>query len=208
MTLENRALLALSSSLVGDDPRRAIDRACQALHSSSEAEGLALILPSGSALTLLVGRDFPIDSDTGLSGLIGKVDWDNPSVVEDGHQVIAPLGAGVKGVLVLLRPRELDRRALQLYQLVIGQAVAALPRLQNAIELAPRTIGAYLGELSSSDAQKAQLLAALERHEWNVALVARKLRVTRRTIYLRLAKYGIERKRVPKHYKKIRDADA
>jgi transcriptional regulator of acetoin/glycerol metabolism len=48
-----------------------------------------------------------------------------------------------------------------------------------------------------------QMLSLLERHEWNIAEVARLLSVTRRTVYMRLRSFGIERKRVPKIYKKM-----
>lgn len=42
------------------------------------------------------------------------------------------------------------------------------------------------------------LMAALHRHEWNVARVARAFGVTRRTIYLRMQRFGIERLHVPR----------
>jgi transcriptional regulator of acetoin/glycerol metabolism len=47
------------------------------------------------------------------------------------------------------------------------------------------------------------MLSLLERNEWNIAEVARLLSVTRRTVYMRLRSFGIERKHVPKIYKKI-----
>jgi hypothetical protein len=48
------------------------------------------------------------------------------------------------------------------------------------------------------------LLLNLARHEWNIARVARMMGVTRRTIYLRLRRYGIDRVRIPKV--KVREA--
>jgi transcriptional regulator of acetoin/glycerol metabolism len=41
-------------------------------------------------------------------------------------------------------------------------------------------------------------VALLDRNEWNIARVARLMRVTRRTVYLRLERYGVERKKVRK----------
>jgi len=38
----------------------------------------------------------------------------------------------------------------------------------------------------------------LEKHEWNIAQVARLMGVTRATIYNRIAKLGIARRHVPK----------
>ena len=48
-----------------------------------------------------------------------------------------------------------------------------------------------------------QLLSLLERNDWNIAHVARLLGVTRRTVYMRLHSFGIERRHVPKLYKKL-----
>jgi hypothetical protein len=49
-----------------------------------------------------------------------------------------------------------------------------------------------------------ELLLNLARHEWNIARVARMMGITRRTIYLRLRRYGINRVRIPKV--KVREA--
>jgi hypothetical protein len=53
----------------------------------------------------------------------------------------------------------------------------------------------------ATEFERRRLLAALERHEWNIARVARLIGVTRRTIYLRLKRYKIDRQRVPKTLK-------
>jgi transcriptional regulator of acetoin/glycerol metabolism len=47
------------------------------------------------------------------------------------------------------------------------------------------------------------MLTLLEGNDWNIADVARRLGVTRRTVYMRLRSFGIERRRVPKLYKKM-----
>ncbi len=47
------------------------------------------------------------------------------------------------------------------------------------------------------------MLSLLERNDWNIAVVARLMGVTRRTVYMRLRSFGIERRRVPKLYKKM-----
>jgi len=60
-----------------------------------------------------------------------------------------------------------------------------------------------VAETTPTEEARLQLLSLLERHEWNIAEVARLLRVTRRTVYMRLRSFGIERKHVPKIYKKM-----
>ncbi len=52
--------------------------------------------------------------------------------------------------------------------------------------------------LSASSAQSVRLRALLEKHEWNVSLVARVMGVTRMTVYNRMRALGIERVRVRK----------
>jgi hypothetical protein len=52
-----------------------------------------------------------------------------------------------------------------------------------------------------AEIERRRLLAALQRHEWNIARVARLIGVTRRTVYLRLKRYNIDRQRVPKTLK-------
>ncbi len=52
--------------------------------------------------------------------------------------------------------------------------------------------------LSASSAQSVRLRALLEKHEWNVSLVARVMSVTRMTIYNRMRALGIERVHIRK----------
>ena len=56
----------------------------------------------------------------------------------------------------------------------------------------------YLERTPVEDMEREKLLLLLNRNEWNIARVARLMRVTRRTIYLRLQRYNIPRERVPK----------
>jgi DNA-binding NtrC family response regulator len=55
--------------------------------------------------------------------------------------------------------------------------------------------------LADGEIERFRLVAALDRHEWNIARVARLIGVTRRTVYLRLKRYKIDRRRVPKTLK-------
>lgn len=57
--------------------------------------------------------------------------------------------------------------------------------------------------VTPSEANKAKLIRVLEANDWNIAKVARELGVTRRTLYMRLAAFGIERKKVPRLAKPI-----
>ena len=50
--------------------------------------------------------------------------------------------------------------------------------------------------LASPQQDKERLIAMLNRNEWNIARVARLMGMTRRTIYLKLARYKIQRVKV------------
>jgi len=66
----------------------------------------------------------------------------------------------------------------------------------------------YLERTPIEDMEREKLLLLLNRNEWNIARVARLMGVTRRTIYLRLQRYGIPRERVPKTRLRLRPASA
>ena len=57
---------------------------------------------------------------------------------------------------------------------------------------------AYLERTPVEDMEREKLLLLLNRNEWNIARVARLMGVTRRTVYLRLQRYGVPRERVAK----------
>jgi DNA-binding NtrC family response regulator len=89
-----------------------------------------------------------------------------------------------------------DRRALIHFGRIAAMALSAPPALpipQAALEL-------YLKRTATNDVARQQILVLLERNEWNLARVARLMSVSRNTIYyrIRIAKLGIERRRVPK----------
>jgi hypothetical protein len=81
-------------------------------------------------------------------------------------------------------------------------AVVALAAALNAAREHPLPDDAdELEIVPAVEFARRRLLAALERHEWNIARVARLIGVTRRTVYLRLKRYKIDRQRVPKTLK-------
>lgn len=57
--------------------------------------------------------------------------------------------------------------------------------------------------LSRPDANRKELVRLLEENDWNIAEVARMLEVTRRTLYMRLKAFNIERLKPPRLAKPI-----
>jgi transcriptional regulator with GAF, ATPase, and Fis domain len=68
-----------------------------------------------------------------------------------------------------------------------GAPVNPVGDLESYLELSP-----------VEDIEREQLILLLDRYEWNIARVSRVMGVARQTIYLRLRRYGIERRRIPK----------
>jgi GAF domain-containing protein len=56
----------------------------------------------------------------------------------------------------------------------------------------------YLERTPMDDMAREKLLLLLNRNEWNIARVSRLMGVTRRTIYLRLQRYGVPREKIRK----------
>jgi transcriptional regulator of acetoin/glycerol metabolism len=73
--------------------------------------------------------------------------------------------------------------------------------------VAPTNPESYLELTAPHEVRRHQLLLLLERHEWNVARVARAMGCARMTIYSWLARYGIERRRIRKTKPRIAPAD-
>jgi len=61
----------------------------------------------------------------------------------------------------------------------------------------------YLERTPMEDVEREKMLLLLNRHEWNISRVARLMGVTRRTIYMRLARHRIPREKVPKTRKRL-----
>jgi transcriptional regulator with GAF, ATPase, and Fis domain len=89
-----------------------------------------------------------------------------------------------------------DLERLAKFSRIIAKAVSdAEPGRQQT-----RTEGweTYLERTPVEDMEREKLLLLLNRNEWNIARVSRLMGVTRRTIYLRLARYNIPREKVRK----------
>ena len=100
----------------------------------------------------------------------------------NGHALRPLLEEGeLVGALFLDEPKLLEPDRLPPFLLALAKAVSAAeapvrPRFDHG----------------------ALLERALDENAWNVARVARTLGVTRRTIYMRMQRFGILRRRVPK----------
>jgi transcriptional regulator with GAF, ATPase, and Fis domain len=88
-----------------------------------------------------------------------------------------------------------DCQRLVKFTRILARALTA--PVKAAVER-PQGWERYLERTSVDEMERERLLLLLERNEWNIARVARLMQVTRRTVYLRLARYGVPRERVRK----------
>jgi hypothetical protein len=96
--------------------------------------------------------------------------------------------------LVYLAAGHLDLGSIGEVSALIGDAV-----IRSARQPAPSSpVESYLEHTSQKEIERRKLVLLLDRHEWNVARVARELQVTRTTVYKRLESFGIPRKRISK----------
>jgi hypothetical protein len=185
--------------LVSQDPRRAADGALGLLIRHLRADGAACFRVQGERVVLFAARAL---DQLALDRVAST--WDDARDAVLAGQVydaetsfaIVPIGppAAVSGLLYLGADRGLVLDAEALEHL--------LPLLRTALEAAPNggraPLDAYIERTPAVQFQREQLLLLLERHEWNIARVARAKGVTRLTIYEQMRRWGIERRKVTK----------
>jgi DNA-binding protein Fis len=185
----------LASVLVAQAPRQQASNVLSFLVNRARASGGALLTFRDHSLVLFCSTpDLEAASVVRAWGA-----WDaHRARIESGEtiqtpdQVLAPLkdeGALV-GLLHLDAPQGFDQSLLSTFGLVLAKAVQS--DLTGERPLAVAEI------VDVPEQSKDRLVSLLHRNEWNIARVARVMGVTRRTIYLRLKRYGIDRQVVPR----------
>jgi hypothetical protein len=184
--------------LVSEDPRRSADRILTRLVQIHQARGGAILRPREDQVEVWLSAGLTLAN---LSEL--PVRWaDHKSALATGKPVLETAfallpclnGSDMVAALYLAQPEGLAVAEARVFGTAIAQAVLAS-------DAAPAPL--RLPEVSPSEEAKLQLLSLLERNDWNLAKVSRLMGVTRRTVYLRLRAFGIERRHVPKLYKKL-----
>jgi Bacterial regulatory protein, Fis family len=184
--------------LVSDEPRRAADRILTRLVQMHQARGGAILRPRAGQVEIWMSVGLSLPAVSAL-----PVRWaDHASELTVGRSVVEPgfglfpamRGDEMVAALYLAQPEGLST----LDAAVFGTAIAHAVLAADSVEPRPAVPAA-----SPAEQGRLQMLTLLEANDWNIAEVARRLGVTRRTVYMRLRSFGIERRRVPKLYKKM-----
>lgn len=185
----------LAALLVTDDPRQAADKTLAYLVSHLRAKAGAVLTLDDQEPSLFIGRSLRLETLSALRSL-----WvDHRAALVAGHPVIDGAHALVPiqhrdelvALLYLDAARQFDPESIAVFQVALAEAVRASSRR------AP--VETFLASTRSEDLQRQHLLVTLSQNEWNIARAARLMGVTRRTVYSRLQRYGIPRKRVAKN---------
>ena len=190
--------------LVSNDPRASSEKTLAFLLSLHGAKGGVVLAVQGSETTPFALMNVGLDRLVRVRSLwlqheralraarhAAGEDYLLAPLLEDGELV---------GALFLDAPR--DRRLDDIYRMTLAKAI----RAHRAGGPQSLTVEKYLASVSAQDVQREQLVLALNQNEWNIARVARLLGVTRRTIYMRMERYGIQRRRPPKTLKPMRSS--
>jgi hypothetical protein len=184
--------------LVADDPRRSADRILGRLVQIHRARGGAILRPGDQQAEVWLSAGLSL---AGLAEL--PVRWADHArslaagcaVVEAGFALLpAMLGSEMVAAVYLAQPEGASLGDTRVFGTAIAQAVRASDETDS---------GRRAAEVRPAEEARLQLFSLLERNDWNIAHVARLLGVTRRTVYMRLRSFGIERRHVPKLYKKL-----
>ena len=116
-----------------------------------------------------------------------------------GDCALVPLleGGELVGVAVLEAPEDRLIDVRSAFTLALAKAIVSW-RATRAAASGP------LGEpapLAAHQRRRQELLELLNRNEWNITRVAHIMGTTRRTVYMRMTRYEINRERVPRTLK-------
>jgi GAF domain-containing protein/regulatory Fis family protein len=93
-------------------------------------------------------------------------------------------------------PHDLER--MSKFSRILAKAVSNGAAAEGREPVRAEAWEHYLERTPVDDMAREKLLLLLNRNEWNIARVSRLMGVTRRTIYLRLQRYGIPREKIRK----------
>jgi len=183
--------------LVADDPRILAGNLLDHIAAQCKAKGAAAVTVDSGELASFAG-EVPLSRLTALESLwkAEAKDLRAGRAVTDGNYRLLPLmdGQELTGLLFIEGDTGLEKKNPAMIALAAAlKAARVRPARQYALE--------ETASFSGREMERQRLVAALEHHEWNIARVARLIGVTRRTVYSRLKRYSIDRRRVPKTLK-------
>lgn len=186
--------------MVARDPRQSLDTILEYLIGVNDARAGAVFGVEGGP-TLTLGRGIAQDAlDWALAS------WSDETKLREGRpstsdsRFLLPVLRRERLVaLVYLEADHVDLGSVADVSSLIGEVAQQSGRQPDPVS----AVESYLEHTPASEIERRKLLILLDRHEWNLARVARELKVTRTTVYKRLAEFAIPRKKVPKAARRL-----
>lgn len=210
-------LAPLAGLLVPRDPREFLGELLKTVRTIADARGTAAFARAQGELRLALS----IELDQATLDAAARLWSGQREALTRGDVVPTPIEGGVAhgvpvrsadklvGLLVVNTAGPLKPESLATLRHLASLAAPALEAdvtpasVPSARPAAESAISAYLGRTPADDVLRDQMLGLLTANEWNVARVARLLGVTRRTVYMRLERWGLERVKVRIGRKKV-----
>jgi hypothetical protein len=194
-------LLDIAADLVSIEPASQATRLLGRLMEHTRASAGAVLVPSDQDLRVFVSREARLERlSQGRSGVAAHrfLLQRGEGVSSDGITLLPLMGESGLVAVVFLDGGVFPVEGTEILLTAIMAAV------QVAMSPRPFTVelDQYVG-IRSDEVERHRLMELLKRNEWNLARVARVLGVTRRTVYMRLKRYDIERQKVPKTVKGV-----
>lgn len=191
------------------------ERTLEVILAMTRGRAAAIFRPQKDAVTLFASRGI----DQSVLDAMQSIWKAQRELLENGQSVCSPdrrgeRTGGFEHAVAIVPVREADVLLALLWvdsDRPDFNPSAQAPRLVRFARLIARAVqptdsGAeerevwqeYLERTPVEDMEREKMLLLLERNEWNIARVSRLMGVTRRTVYLRLARYQIPRQKIRK----------
>jgi hypothetical protein len=186
----------LTAILVAHAPRQQAARVLELLVARTRASAGALLAVEGGQLVLFSSsrglEATRISQACALWVAHRETLEKGAGAITEAEHVLAGVRDDDKlvAVLYLDRPEAFDPVAVSTYSVALAKAIQ-LDKVQPSSDVVDEWI-------PGPEHGRERLAGMLQRNEGNIARVARLMGVTRRTIYLRMQRYGIPRIKVPK----------
>lgn len=187
---------AVVRMMVAKDPRQSVDTMLEFLIGVNDA-GSGAVFAIQDGPRLVIGHGL---TQSALEWTASRWSQEEPSLAQgrvsrtDACFLLPVLKRDHLVALVFLATSQVDLDSLAEVSGMLADAVgkvASRPEPLSSVE-------AYLEQNTTEEIERRRLLLLLDRFEWNLARVARELRISRTTLYKRLTDFGIDRQRVPK----------
>jgi hypothetical protein len=201
----------LAGLLVPRDPRQFLSELLTTARTIADARGIAAFARAQGELKLALSIELDQSTLDAASLLWAR----HREALASGQTVPVVVGSGVAhglpvrsgdhlvGLLVATTAGPLTPEAAKSLADLATLAASALQAPDPAVSPVPAqmpapqsAIAAYLGRTPAEDVLRDQMLGLLTANEWNIARVARLLGITRRTVYQRLERWGLERVKI------------